>query len=418
MNIKKTNSAAKLQKFEKLAAKFRSNTQKQQYKSAIIHARNALKIMPNHLMVRSDLAFCLLRDKQYQAAYNQYKIIFHAGEDAWSNAGKTWLDGLAEVCGWLGKEQELQRIGCLSLKRADQEVLEQAAAIVHQPQKRLNFNPAQPKRNIISFSLFGAQPKYCESAVLNVQVATELFPNWRCRFYLAEDVPTQVASRLVKLGAQVIHLNTKESKIHPLMWRFLVVDDENVDFYLIRDADSLLSEKEQAAVESWLDSEYHFHHMRDYFTHTELLLAGMWAGVRGALPKIGLLMEQFCSAHQQSKHFIDQHFLRMQLWPMIRNSLLCHDEIFKFHRAQAFPKSKPSRWQNFSFHIGSNCSYQELSLNCAKEAGQWQQWHIVDSDKEEVCCYQTQVGTKSLLLNLPFLYVDNINRGKWSIVLN
>ena len=65
-----------------------------------------------------------------------------------------------------------------------------------------------------------------------------------------------------------------------LMWRFLVLDDHEVDRFLIRDADSLISKREVAAIEAWQQSDKRFHLMRDYFSHTELLLAGMWGGRR------------------------------------------------------------------------------------------------------------------------------------------
>jgi len=411
----KVNSTAKRQKFEKLAAKFRRCTEQQQYKSAIIHAKKALKLMPNHFMVISDLAFCLLRAGQYQAAYIQYKRIFHAGELTWHQASKTWLDGLTEVCGWLGKEQERQRYGCLALRLADQRVSSNNGLRFVPCVVRAKFKPSDKARNIISFSLFGALPKYCEGAVLNAQLARELFPDWTCRFYVALDVPQQVVARLEELGAQLIKMAVEGNALHPLLWRFLVVDDEEVDFYLIRDADSLLSDKEQAAVNHWLNSAYWFHHMRDYFTHTELLLAGMWGGIRGGLPAITARMEEYCVAHSANKHFIDQHFLREVLWPTVRESVLCHDELFKFHNAYAYPQAMSKKWQRFEFHIGSNCSYQALSIAVDKRDGSKQLWALIDEQDSRICEYYSLVNEKRIRLSLPCVYVEKIQGKQWRI---
>jgi len=411
----KLQSNAKQQKFEKLAAKFRNNTQKQQYKSAIIHARNALKLMPSHYMVISDLAFCLLRDGQFQAAYIQYKRIFHAGESVWQQAGKTWLDGLTEVCGWLGKEQEMQRYGCLSLNLADRAVTEKTAVNFVPQTVRPSFNANDRARNIISFSLFGSAPKYCEGAVINAQLTAQLFPHWTCRFYISTDVPESINVRLLALGAQIIRVDPLKSAIHPLLWRFLVVDDEGVDYYLIRDADSLLSDKEQAAVKQWLGSQYWFHHMRDYFTHTELLLAGMWGGTRGGLPSIKALMNKYCQRHSDNKHFIDQHFLRETLWPIIKKSVLCHDELFLFHNAYPYPIDKSSIWSEYEFHIGSNCSYQALNIAIDKNEGEQQLWELKNEQGVQICQYHSMVRNKKIEIYLPCVYVKAIKKQKWKI---
>ena len=40
------------------------------------------------------------------------------------------------------------------------------------------------------------------------------------------------------------------------------------------------------AVDEWLTSGRYFHVMRDWFIHTDLIIAGMWGGVGGALPSL------------------------------------------------------------------------------------------------------------------------------------
>lgn len=418
-------TTSKQKKFAKHAENFSFYTAKGQYKSAIKQANLALKIIPNHMQVISDLAFCLLRIQQYQEAYFQYKHIFHSGELAHKQASNTWLDGLAEVCGWLDKKEELQRFGCLSLRKADAKVcsVEQLKRSgLNSEQIRVNlqgsrtvFYSAAKGQNIISFSLFGAMAKYCEGAVINAQVAKELFPHWQCRFYVAQDVPEHVIARLQALGAQLVFMDTKVNPIHPLLWRFLVLDDEDVDFYMIRDADSLLSEKEQAAVEQWLDSGYWFHHMRDYFTHTELLLAGMWAGARGTLPEITSHITRFCQTYRSTERFIDQYFLKQYLWPQVKGSILCHDEIFQFHNAQPYPKHAPLRWRDCQFHIGSNCSYQQIVMSVVNSTNTSQSWQVLDQNNNEICRYSSEIYANKITLSLPFVYIQKIQSGNWQI---
>ena len=49
---------------------------------------------------------------------------------------------------------------------------------------------------IISFCLWGDNPKYTEGAIKNAQLASEIYPGWKCRFYVGQSVPSIVLMRL------------------------------------------------------------------------------------------------------------------------------------------------------------------------------------------------------------------------------
>jgi hypothetical protein len=112
-----------------------------------------------------------------------------------------------------------------------------------------------------------------------------------------------------------------------LLWRFDVIADPAVKRFLIRDADSLLCVKERVAVDAWLQSRYHFHAMRDWYSHTDLLLAGMWGGVGGILPPPAALMQAYTAWRVENDH-VDQDVLSETVWPTIRRDVLIHDSIF------------------------------------------------------------------------------------------
>ncbi|WP_325437750.1 tetratricopeptide repeat protein [Pseudomonas nitroreducens] len=263
-------------KFQKLAATFRAALAAGNYRQGRDVARQALQLSPNNPTLLTDYALCLMRTKDYEQAYKTYlKLLNTLGEDRMPD---TALDGLTEVCGWLKREDLVRRYGNLSLSMADRKY-GQLPAYPLPDAPPPPFDGSRPERNLIVFSLFGARPRYCESALKNVEAARELFPQWRCRFYVDDSVPPTVLDRLAKAGAQVVPVDAAtRASIPPTMWRFLVMEDGEVSRFQVRDADSLLSERDRAAVEAWLRSGYWYHHMRDYFSHTELLLAGMWAG--------------------------------------------------------------------------------------------------------------------------------------------
>jgi hypothetical protein len=275
------------------------------------------------------------------------------------------------------------------------------------------FDASRPTENVIAYSLFGANPRYCEPAVENAVVTHEVFKGWTCRVYLDASVPEHVPRRLAEAGAQVIRMDgEKDRAVHPLMWRFLVVDDPSVKRFLIRDADALLSEREYAAVQAWVDSPRYFHLIRDYPSHTELILAGLWGGCTGIIKNIVPSMQAFETKNKESGRFIDQHFLRENVWPTLRKSVLCHDDLFGFHHAQPFPAHGPDRWETDSFHVGSNTSYQAIGNQIDLPEGSPITVRFSTPEGAPLFDYSTQVHDKGWQLDMPFFIVQKITAGE------
>jgi hypothetical protein len=89
----------------------------------------------------------------------------------------------------------------------------------------------------------------------------------------------------------------------------------------------LLTVKERVAVDAWLATDTYFHLMRDFYTHTDLILAGMWGGVANILPKFDELWSGYRSNKLQGRTE-DQRFLGAMVWPTVSRSCTIHDSIF------------------------------------------------------------------------------------------
>lgn len=400
--------------FQQLAEQFRKAMAAQDYVAGVQLACRALEFTPNNITVLGDYALSLMRTGAHEDAYRVYRQIHDAPPEQRARAAGTWLDGLAEVCGWLGRTDELRQYGSRSLREADER---------HRHGERWSlpatppaFNARAPERNIIAYSLFGAQPRYCESAVMNARIAHELFPAWTCRFYLDSSVPAHVRARLRAAGAQVVEMDNHPYRDIPAtLWRFLVMDDPQVDRFLVRDADALLSEREVPAVEAWLTSGRFFHHIRDYFTHTELLLAGLWGGCTGVLPPIAPKMRAYTTTYRGAARFTDQAFLREVLWPTVRESILNHDELFGFHDAAPLPAHAPLRWESSDFHIGSNAAYRSIGGKTPAADGTLVRVELTPSD-EAPFCYDAPVHSGEWRLSLPFFMVNEIEAGRLQVL--
>jgi hypothetical protein len=100
---------------------------------------------------------------------------------------------------------------------------------------------------VISYGLYGSNPKYTAGAIENAALAAKYFSGWTPRYYASADVPTDVRLKLEDLGAEVIAAETlgavgqggKGMGIAGMFWRFLVADDTMVDRFIIRDTDSV-----------------------------------------------------------------------------------------------------------------------------------------------------------------------------------
>lgn len=208
----------------------------------------------------------------------------------------------------------------------------------------------EQRRKIITFSLFGSNPRYLRGAVQNVLAARSLYPGWTCRFYVDDSVDQTFREVMIEEGAELIHDNSGDTDVrHRLTRRFLVSDDPEVGHFMVRDCDSVVSGREAAAVAEWLDSGLPFHAMRDWYTHTDPLLAGMWGGIAGVFPDMTGAIAKFRASAPFSTNW-DQYFLRDQVWPAIREQVMVHDRYFAAHRAQPFPTPTPG----FREHVGQN----------------------------------------------------------------
>lgn len=265
-------------------------------------------------------------------------------------------DALARLYGRARQEDQARHHGETSLRLKDQA----AAAVtpVHDLQgvPVPPFDPDRPERNLISFSLWGSAARYLDGAISNARLAPHLYPEWRCRFHVDETVPPRVLAELIDHGAGVVVMPNQRRLYEGLFWRFLVANDASVERYLVRDADSVIGLRERLAVEEWIESGRHFHVMRDWWSHSDPVLAGLWGGVAGALPPLPPLFDAYLEDPVKNAN-CDQKFLKEVVWPFARTSVLAHDRYYRVLDAKQFPSLvKPQGRQ----HIGDNADFRGL----------------------------------------------------------
>lgn len=258
-------------------------------------------------------------------------------------------DMMCSCLGSSGRLEEAREHGTAALRLKDE------AAPVAPPRAfhLAGLELEKPARQVIAFSLFGSAERYTRGAINNAVVARYLYPGWTPRFYIDESVPEETRRLLVRNGGQVVMVTGLPAADYGLFWRFLIEDDTGVGLYIVRDVDSVMTMKERAAVAAWLRSGRAFHVMRDHVQHSELMLAGMWGAHRGNLGPMTPKLRSFVGNIGVKANFVhrDQHFLRHEIWPVVRQSVYVNDENFGFGETHPYD---PDYALPRSMHIGQD----------------------------------------------------------------
>lgn len=190
-------------------------------------------------------------------------------------------------------------------------------------------------KKIISFSLWGYDPKYCIGAIKNTEIAKSVYPDWVCRFYYGRKTDQNCINQLLNKGnTELISVN-EDGDWNGMFWRFFAGDSNDV--VIFRDTDSRLNYREKEAVDDWLNSNYDFHVMRDHPWHQTEILGGMWGCRNGILKGISNMIDKY---QKGNFYQVDQNFLRSHVHPLTFNNCKIHDEFFNINH---FPSKRKGR---------------------------------------------------------------------------
>lgn len=136
---------------------------------------------------------------------------------------------------------------------------------------------------VISFTLFGNQPKYYIGAEKNLIEAATLLPSWEVRIYYSRNnILDGYEQKLRSLGANMVDISDlkigkKTSSEFPYFWRFLAFFEDTP--VIVRDLDSRLSNREIQYINGWINSKKDYFIIRDHPWHSPVP-AGLFGIVR------------------------------------------------------------------------------------------------------------------------------------------
>jgi hypothetical protein len=292
--------------------------QKRDWPPALALAEELARRAPQVARLEKALIATLSNMKRYEQAITQaFQYIVRHGEDL------TILDALKVAHFYTGRTEEAIRYGQRAIELRD------AEAAKAPPQVVVSVPDTPPKgANVLSFSLWGAQPFYGYGAMINLALARKFYPDWACRFYVDASVPRACTAYLRDNGGDVRNIEDEYPGVG-LFQRFLVMNDPAVGRFLVRDCDARLSAAEVDLVRQWIDSGHPFHVVRDHVLHNELMIGCLWGGRTDCGIDIVELMRRYFKFGPTAKYGHDQRMLGLMLWPLIRNRCLVHDKHYR-----------------------------------------------------------------------------------------
>lgn len=185
-------------------------------------------------------------------------------------------------------------------------------------------------KKVISFSLWGDDPKYCVGAIKNAELRDIYYNDWICRFYIHENVPINYINDLNKIKNTEIEICKTQADWTFTTKRFCAIDDNDVSHVIFRDTDSRLNQRESDAVNEWIEKNTAIHIMKDHPYHGSFpILAGMWGLNKSKfLFNMKLSLENYRNQKYEPQYHYDQIFLNNYIWPNFHKDSTIHDEFF------------------------------------------------------------------------------------------
>lgn len=212
---------------------------------------------------------------------------------------------------------------------------------------------------VISFSLYGDNPIYTIGCINNAKRKVEIFKDWQMWVYHNSSVPVNILSELHSLNVKLI--NTNENKgFFGSLWRFRPILDPSVEYFISRDGDSRISERDEIAVTEWTNSDKNFHILREHpIGHHWVMNAGMWGAKGGSIPNFQTILDNYLNSNNRPHDkTIDQCFLRDCVYPIAKNDSIIHDEYFNYEKNGTSIK-RDRALDNFAF-VGESVDEKDI----------------------------------------------------------
>jgi hypothetical protein len=207
---------------------------------------------------------------------------------------------------------------------------------------------------IISYCLYGTNPRYHIGVEKNAEIASRMLPDWTCFVYY-NNLSENITDKLLKFK-NIKLINITDMADHGMFWRFLPFFENENNICISRDADSRITDREIVCINEWLKSEKKFHIIKDHAQHYNMpIMGGMW-GMKGMLD--GDILDNMRKFILNSGWYYgkDQEWL-IYLWNFVQKDCLVHS----MREESWFSSSRNDMKNRFDF-IGNGWTENEKPM--------------------------------------------------------
>jgi hypothetical protein len=207
-----------------------------------------------------------------------------------------------------------------------------------------------------SYCLYGKyNPKYYIGLEENIKFINKHYPNYLIHIWFGSDVELdKINMNLLNTSNLIIkHLNVTGYIVHA--YRFLSIDEPNIDIVFSRDCDSRISDREIKLNNRFINSKYLLHTIRDHKGQHMPLMAGLF-GIKKEIKKyfkneeiknqFMYLFEILKNNPEYITYTTDQNLLITLFYTNFKNYLLVHSTKNIFSDPN-FIKINPPEDNNF-----------------------------------------------------------------------
>ncbi|XP_047739499.1 uncharacterized protein LOC125178840 [Hyalella azteca] len=199
-----------------------------------------------------------------------------------------------------------------------------------------------------------------------------VYPGWLMRVYHNVSTDDVLSTRYIcKLFCDMTHVDLCHVKDLPTLgdlearmpvgrtWRFSVLGDPTVSWFMSRDLDSKILDREVEAVRQWRRSGRGYHVMRDHPHHKAAVLAGLWGAHNKYPAKMAAARDAIFAAPVNLTEKYDQILLQQHLWPLMQGDLVEHDS----YHCEDHPGSIPFPTQRQEWQYCGWGAYKAVERN-------------------------------------------------------
>jgi hypothetical protein len=219
--------------------------------------------------------------------------------------------------------------------------------------------------NVVSFSLFGENPKYTIGMLKNIELVHFIYPGWKC-FIFTDYSSDDHMLRQYRKCKDVTIISVRGIEIPGTLWRFLPSQvDKRISRFIVRDADSRINVRESLAVAEWVTAGTTMHIMRDHPHHTARVMAGMWGMKNDSDFDILTALTNFKNSRTELSNGSDQDFLASEIYPRFVHSSTIHATWNRMeNHAKSFPCGEPK-----GYFVGEIFDFAEMRPYLDRDAG-------------------------------------------------